>query len=170
MHETFSAKSRKFMVFCLAFFILLGYVFGFYSVTYSGPVISSMMHAAPGCSMSIVGLLAVVLLPFLLAAVAVLLSKPYWLLPICFLEAFSHAICLYGICVAFSYAGWLVSCLLLLSKTASLAILFAFGFRYLQLRIASPIRTLVVSSAFALCIGIADYGIIAPFMVKLINF
>ena len=88
-----------------------GFAFGIYTASISVFPFISMMCGLNWNTVSIVRMLCAVLLPYLIIAIAVLLSKPGILYGLLFIRAFMRCFCLYGLIVTFGHAGWLVSIL-----------------------------------------------------------
>ena len=147
---------------------LTGLLFGLLFAPYAGEIYVSLMRSAPLCSVSIVGLIAVVLVPFLLSAFAVHCKKAGLLLFLCFCKAFMHALCAGGISLAFGNADWLVRFLLLFSDCCTLPLFCWFCFRclcygeqYLRQDFLFCLAVLIAVCGF-------DYMVVSPFLVVLI--
>ena len=119
---------------------------------------------------SIVGLLPVLLLPFLLSAMAVFLSQTWLLYVIGFFKAFSFGFCCALTQFAFGDSGWLIRLLLFFSDSWSLPLLCWFCLRHLD----GQLRTVKID--LAACLGLTiffalmDSWMVAPFLASLINF
>ena len=147
---------------------LTGLLFGIFFVPYAGEAYISLMRSAAGCAVSIVGLFAMVLVPFLLAALAVFYNLPALIYLLGFTKAFSHALCAGGIAAAFGSAGWLIRFLLLFSDCCTLPLLCWFMMRCLD----SGKQYLRKDLSACLIISVAvcgfDYLIVSPLLVTLI--
>ena len=116
---------------------------------------------------SIVTSLAAQLLPFLIAAYAVSISRPWLLTTVCSYKLFSFAYTGALIQIAFGSAGWLVRFLFLFSDIILVPCLCWYCFR----------RTMGEYDGkkdFGICVGIAaataliSYLIISPFLAKIL--
>lgn len=160
---------RKGCRFFLACSWLSGLACGILVYLSAGGLLVSLMRSTVYVPVSIVGLLCVTTLPFLFSALAVFLSKPGLLLPICFGKAFLLAFVSIGIFQAFGSAGWLLRWLLLFGDCASVPVLYWFWLRYLP-----GTRPLCGWEAFSMLslgvlIGSVNYSVISPFLVRLIE-
>ena len=143
--------------------LILGTVFA----VHAGNNYFLLMRGAPDCSVSIAGLLATVLLPYLFAAFAVYISKPKLLYLVCFAKVFAFAMCGYGICVAYGSAGWLVRWLLQFSDICTVPVLCWFSIRHLQGRSCTFRTDCLIYGGMVMLVGYLDYSLISPFLVIL---
>lgn len=154
----------------LALSVLFGCVLGTCVGNGAGLDVLSLMRASAESRVSIVGLLVVFALPFLLAAFAVLFSKPWLAAALCAWKAFCFCFCAVGICRAFEGSGWLVRLLLLFSGGCMLPVLIWFCLRQMG---GAPRRhilyDLAVCAAFAVLIGCLDHCYVSPFLAMLIE-
>lgn len=141
--------------------LLLGAVF---SVS-ADDLLTSTMRAAVSGSMSISGLIAVILLPLLLSAYAVYYSQPILLVSVVFLKAFLFGYTGAGILFLYPASGWLIQWLLMFSDMMTLPILWLV---WLSGSLTSPPRRIVGCTVCAVLIGCVDYIVIAPFLACLI--
>ena len=111
---------------------LAGLVLGTISAAAAGNQYLLLMRMAPGAHVSIVGLLATVLLPFLLTAYAVLKNRRWMLYAVCFVKVFAFGFCGYGITAAYGSAGWLIRSLLQFSDIFTVPILCWYSLRNLN--------------------------------------
>lgn len=169
-NASFSYQSRKARIIYLAFSSCLGSSFGIYTAGLSSFDISFLMRMAGVCRVSIVGLAAVTLLPLLITAAAVLLSKPNLLFLLTFAKACLYSYCLYGICCGFTGAGLLVCFLLLFSDSAVVLLIHWFSFRNICGFTDSSFRELLGIIVFCISVGIVDYCIVSSFLTSLILF
>ena len=146
---------------------LTGLLFGAFFACSSDPSLFLMMRSAHKSAVSIVGLMGIMLLPLLLTALAVYISKIYFLIPIAFSKACLYA---YISVVAFSCrstGGWLYWLLLLFGDVCSAPI-------YLKLWMQIPTTQrkgpLFLSSvAGVLIIGFLDFQYISPFLATILT-
>ena len=165
-----SVCSRRIYRPLLAFLMLLGFLCGIFLTVNSDPSSVSLMRTAALSRVSIVGLLTVLLLPFLLSAFAVYTSSTYLLFPVCWLKAFSFSHSAGMISLAFGNAGWLVRWLLLFSSGLSLPVLIWFCMRHGDgTHRKDLLRDFSVCMVLVLLIGSLDFRVISPFLVKLIE-
>ena len=161
---------RKGCRFFLACFWLSGILCGVLAFLSAGRTLVSLMRSTLLVPVSIVGMLCVTILPFLLSAFAVSLSKPVFLLPICFGKAFLFAFVSIGILQAFGSAGWMFRWILLFSDCVCVPLLYWFWLRHI-----SGVRSLYGGEAALMCalgllIGSVNFSIISPFLAGLIDF
>ena len=109
-----------------------GFVVGISICNEAAPVMLSMMRGITLGSVSIVGLLVSVGIPFLISAVAVIYSSPALFLSVFLLKAISFLP--FCVCVIRSYGagGWLVQMLLMSHEILSLPIWYTFCLRCLR--------------------------------------
>lgn len=130
----------------------------------------SLMRSVLYAPVSIVGMLCVTVLPFLLSALAVFLSRPAWLLPICFGKAFLCSFVSMGVFQAFGAAGWLLRWFLLFGDCVNIPVLYWFWLRHLCRE--QPLDgwecTLLCSLGLLICS--INYSVVSPFLTSLIEF
>lgn len=126
----------------------------------------SLMRRAVVGQVSIVSLLASILLPYLLSAFAVYISKPLLLLPIAFIRGFTLILVLMTVSEAFGSAGWLIRGLFLFSDVAFMPFLYLFWHR--NISVVSNNSGWVCCGA-AVLIGCLDYYYISPFLLGLLS-
>ena len=151
----------------LACIIISGFAYGIYTAGISSFPFSFLMRSYPLGAVSIVRMLCAVLLPFLLTAVAVVLSKPIILYPLVFARAFLHCFCLFGICSSFGQAAWLVACLNLLPAAVVNASLFWFSFRHISGFTSSAFTELCVLTLLSILVCLADALLLIPVLTVL---
>lgn len=162
----FPPNSRKAHRGALAFALLGGLILG--CVIYPSAEFDSsfLMCSAADSAVSIVGLLSVVLLPFLFSAVAVYISQPCLLLGIAFCKGLSFSLVSLGVMTAYGSAGWLMRSLLMFADILSLPMLVFFWIHYgISGRIT--LRGILVCLAVCVFICSIDSWIIAPFLAGL---
>lgn len=152
----------------LAFSWCLGMLLGMLAATAASDTLIPMMRRAVYCPVSIPGLLAATVLPFLFSAYAVSLSEPWLLLIISALKAFSFAFCACGVSLAFGQSGWLVRFLFLFSDCCLIPVLFLYWIRHISGKGNGKRWELPVCIGAALLIGCIDYCFVAPFLVSLL--
>lgn len=151
--------------FCWVLGLLLGTLYG-YCADRSYVL---FMRIATTSSMSILGLLFVLYIPLLFSVFAVYFKRPQWLVPICFAKAFLFASCGCALFIVFGSAAWLVRLLLQFSDLCSIPFLYWFCMRNITGRNSNTQSDFLVCCAAAAIIGIFDFGVISPYLVKLID-
>lgn len=165
----FTSAQRRNRVFLLAVLWIAGLLSGAFAAINGGDVFLLWMRAADFGRVSIVSLTVSLFLPFLLSALAVLISQPWLIFPICFLKAFSFSFCAGGTLIVFSSAGWLVCALLLFSGWCLLPALFWFWLRRLNGSARSLLPDALVCAALCFLIGSIDRCMVSPFLAMLIE-
>lgn len=160
---------RKTELLFLAFSSCAGAVLGVAIAYNMEPYFFSMMRMAASGHVSIVGLLLVIIFPFLISAIAVYLSKPYLFLPLSFFKCCVYSLVLCGICIEFSSAGWLVCMFLLFSDTFTILALHFFWIRYLHGFRKFAFKELLITLSASLCFCFLDYIWVSPFLFTLMN-
>lgn len=151
--------------FCWILGLLLGVAYGCRT---DRSYILLMRIAAPS-RVSFVGLLFVLYIPLLLAAFAVYYKQQQWLLPICFLKAFLFASCGSALFTVYHSATWLVRLLLQFSDFSFMPFLYWFCMKNMAGRNGNLLSDFLVCCIAGAIIGIFDFGIISPYLVKLIH-
>ena len=160
-HRPLSSLRRcKLLLFtCWFAGLILGIVY-----TYCTQPFASLMRSAVSGSVSIVGLGAVLFLPYLLTVSTVCFFRSVCLIPIAFCKAFFYATCATGVALSFGGSGWLIRWLLLFSDTASLPVLYWMWLRSLEEHRNPRNQAFWVSAGALAIIGVTDYMVIAPFL------
>lgn len=160
---------RKHHQILLALSWCTGMVCGILLFVYDSGSLLSLMRSSVICSVSIVGLIYTVMLPFLFSAFAVLLFGAASLLLICFMKACFFSFVSFGIYYSFGSAGWLISGLLMLTDAVTSVLLYVFWLRILSGRCRSPFWDTLLFCLFGVIFGSIDHCIISPFLVSLIE-
>ena len=154
----------------ICFSWILGLCIGFvYSLHISADSLS-FFHLIPYNRASLMSLLLIIILPFVISAILIYYSKPFFLFFIVLFKAFCFSFCSCSIIITFGWAGWLIRWLLLFSDSCSVVLWLWFLFRY------SVNTTSCISTDLFLCItasvsvGCFDSCILAPFSVLLLNY
>lgn len=164
-----STSFRRFSRILLVFTVFGGLLLGVFLTSYAAEDYFLLMRRAAGSPVSIVGLFANILLPFLLAAYTVSISKPVLLYAVCFCKAALFAFCFCGVQRSFGSAGWLVWFLMQFSDLCMLPVLFWFSFRYLGGGIHPLKRDIAIGCVIGAAAGLLDYCLVSPFLVILID-
>ena len=162
---SWSRAARKGIYLILAACWICGLLCGVIYYSAASADIVSLMHRTVFCSASIVGLLNAALIPFLLSAVFMAVSKPWMVAGICFMKAFLFSFVSMGCLAAFGSGGWLFRFFLLFCDCAVLPVLCWYWFRY----ISAPVRPWWIVTSVALAVVIVlvtvlDYRVLAPFV------
>ena len=163
--DTFTLRRKRHILLALSWMLGLG--LGALVFRYEKQHITALMPSVLCSQSSIIGLAASALLPFLLSAVAVYLSFPLFLIPICFSKAFLYAYISCGIYHFFCSAGWLIHGLLLFVDTLSIPVLYLYWLRHISgFRYFHPASTGIYFAALVLIITLG-YHWIMPLTVAL---
>ena len=127
-----------------------------------------LMRIAISSHTSIVGLARLLYIPLLLAALAVCFHYPQWLITVCFSKAFLFAACSASLYAAFGSAAWLIRIMLQFSDTCTLPFLYWFCMRNISDLHEKFRFDLLVCLVAATILGLFDFCVISPFLVKLI--
>ena len=145
----------------------LGLVLGICYVSQADGSFFVLMRRAAESPVSIVGLLAVLVLPFLITAFAVLISRPQLLILLAFLKAFSFGACACCVDQAFLSAGWLLRIFLMFSDLLSLPVLLWLWLRCISGERRRTVRDLVFSGVLLAAVGTVDYCLVSPALALL---
>lgn len=160
-------QNRKLSTIILAFCWFAGLLTGCFFADHAGIFHYSMMRRAVSGSVSIAGLVVVVL-PFLFSAFAVYLSKTWLFLPFCFLKAFQFAYIAGLVGVSFGSAGWLIRLLLFFTDGWEILLLLWIWLRWISGGARQAIREITFCGILCSVIWIIDYFVVSPFLGMLI--
>lgn len=161
-------RSRKYSKWFLASSWCVGLLFGVSAARCARTIIVPMMRSAVSASVSIPGLFAAAVLPFLLSAYAVSISEPWLLLIISTLKAFGFSFCAFAVSLAFGQSSWLVRFLFLFSDYCLIPILYLYWLRHISEKGSGFRFETCICITAALVIGSIDYCIVSPFLASLI--
>ena len=153
----------------LAFCCLAGALSGICVTRFSEASFLSLTHRVIHSSVSVVGLIACNILPFLFAAIAVFLSCRWALYPICFVEFFLHCWFAFGVMTVDQTSGWLLRLLLQFSDGCLLPMLCWFSLRHVSDCGSHWKQDFCLCLLAVLMAGIFDICVITPFLASLIN-
>ena len=128
-----------------------------------------MMRMVTSYHMSIVGLILILYFPLLLSAFAVYRNRPHCLIVISFFKAFVFASCGAMLGAAFASAAWLVRLLLQFSDICTLPIYYWFCVRNITGQNEKSRLDFLVCFVSVTVLGIFDFCVVSPFLVKLID-
>lgn len=131
-------------------------------------LVSAMRRAAAG-PVSITGLLAAILLPFLFSAFAVYSSEFWLLIPIAFIKAFLFSFSGAAVIYSFGQSGWLVRLLLIFSDSLMLPFLWWYWLQALSFGKTRFLFNSICVLIAAFIIGSLDFTVISPFLVKVLS-
>ncbi len=160
-------QNRKLSTIILAFCWFAGLLTGCFFADHAGNIHVSLMRRAVSSSVTIAGLV-VVLLPFLFSALAVCLSKTWLFLPICFLKSFQFAYLGGLVNISFGNAGWLIRLLLLFTDGWVIPVLLWIWFRWIGAGGRQAVRQIAVCAVFCAVVWSIDYFVVSPFLGMLI--
>ena len=147
----------------------LGIVLGYMAAVSAQSVITDVVQRCTSVEMSIIGGLAVTVLPFLMSAFAVSFSEPWLLLIFSTYKAFSFSFSAWGVCFAFGQSGWLVLFLFLFSDLLMIPLLYLYWLRHIRGDRAANIWELPLLICISLLVGAVDYRFVAPFLASLMK-
>ena len=127
-----------------------------------------LMRRAASSSVSITGLLAVELLPFLCVFFSVYISRPWLIYLVCFLKACSFSYTGFAVMAAFGSAGWLVRFLLQFTSGGALALLCWYALRHLDGNCDGIRKDSLICGLLIYSLGCMDHYFVSPFLVALI--
>lgn len=159
---------RKFSPWLLALSWFLGMLLGVPAAVAASSFLVPMMHQSIQCAVSIPGLLAATVVPFLLSAFAVSLSEPWLLLIISTFKAFSFSFCSCGVSLAFGQSSWLVRFLFLFSDHLLIPLLYLYWMRHIRGQAINRSWELYGCIGAALLVGGIDRFLVAPFLASLV--
>ena len=160
-------QNRKLSTIILAFCWFAGLLTGCFFADHAGNFHYSMMRRAVSGSVSIAGLVVVVL-PFLFSAFAVYLSKTWLFLPFCFFEGFQFAYLAGLVSASFGEAAWLIRLLLFFTEGWVIPVLLWLWFRWIGEGGRQAIRQIAVCAVFCAVVWSIDYFVVSPFLGMLI--
>ena len=165
LHD-FSLEPRKSGRILLAFGWLLGLFLGARMYIHADSSVITLMRSAVSCTVSIVGLVGVTILPFLISAFAVFIGCPRLLaLTACgkgMLFSFASLCAM----AAFGNAGWLVYPLLCFSEICMAPVLYLYWLRNISGG-RGDLRELIPYLTAGAVIGCVDYCVISPLLAVL---
>jgi len=147
----------------------VGLLFGTLLAACADTYFHSWMRLAVSDRVSIVCLLAAQLLPFLIAAYAVNISKLRLMYAVCSIKLFAFTYMGSVIGIAFGSAGWLVRLLFLFSDFILVPCLCWFCFRRTLDNNRTAKRDLLICIGICIATALIDYLFISPFLARIID-
>jgi hypothetical protein len=166
--RTFSFFDCKLKPTILAFAWVGGLLLGAVVSVSADNLLASTMRAALSGSMSIMGPVAVVLLPLFLSAYAVYFSQPIMLAAVVFLKAFLFAYAGAALLILYPVSGWLLRWLLMFSDMVTMPILWFLWISVSFDNRESLHRRIVICAFCSVLVGCVDLFMIVPFLARLI--
>lgn len=157
----------QYRVIFLACLWLFGLVLGFYISAAGSESSVYLMRTAVLRSVSIVGLLVVLIFPFVISAVLIHYVSAKCIYPLAFLKAIFFAFCLHSITLAFGSSSWLVRWILMFSESCMVVILLWFWIRNISGSGRSYIGEITVFAVFSAIIFFIDFYAVSPFLKML---
>ena len=126
--------------------------------------IHSLMLVAPGCSLSIVGVLVITILPLAISIAGLAANKFAILYIIYIIKAFTSGYLLFAILRVYGSAGWLMHLLLLFSDNMTNFLILWITFRHIKGKSNTFLFDALICTTISIAIGITDYLFVAPFL------
>lgn len=159
----------KRMIWILAFFWCVSLLAGIYLASASNVNFPLLMRLTVDCSVSIVGLAAVLFFPLVLSAIGIFYRWPLLIVFLCIYKGMFLGFSLFGIAAAFASAGWLVNRFILFSDSVITVFLFWFWFRSVPFDLMRLKHDFILGCYLAVFIGCLDYFIVSPFLIMLFD-
>lgn len=163
----YAMKVRIIFPFCL--YWLLGSGLGFWIFASQQTLYSSLMRSAVCCSVSIVGLLVLVIFPFAVTAFVVAFSKLNILYVLCFLKATLYSLNVISVYSACGGGGWLAQLLILFLDNCSLIFLWLLWINANTSARTKYFNYLVLGFVICTLIWVLDQRVISQFAVSVFN-
>ncbi len=158
----FSAGRVRWLLLCCAAGLLTGTCFS----APSDPVLISMMRRAAVSPVSIVMLTVCSILPFLIAAYAVVIDRYIPLFLIAALRCFGYSYCAAAAKLGFGTAGWLVQPMLQFTDTLGLLLLILLCIRWCSGRTERVRRDTALSVIIVAAAAVVDFALVSPFLAE----
>lgn len=131
--QSYHAKFSLLVRWVLACVWFSGFLLGIFFFFRTVPYCVSLMRGLSISSVSIVGVMFCILLPFLISAFAVYYSRTLIVFAVCFFKTFCYMVVSCMILSSYNGAGWLYCQLLMVHEILSLPILYCFVYRCFRL-------------------------------------
>jgi len=162
--------SRKGNAMVLALGWTCGLVFGCILYLLTGPFVMLLMRGVLHGTVSIVSLLTSLLLPFLIAAFAVYISRPWLLILFGTAKACLLSFVSLGILLCYGSAGWLLRLMLMFSDLIGAVLLYGFISRHLRPGIRFCAGEVFALTSLCVLVGSIYFVYILPFLADMIYF
>lgn len=163
-------KSRIFLLTILFLSWIIGVFLGGAVFYLSKPSFVALMRSASCCTVSIVGLFILIVIPFLISAIAVFCSCPFLIFPLCFLSALSYGVCSFAVFASFGSAGWLAQLLIMFSENCAVLSLFVLWSQSICSSFHIKPSLFGICFSVAVIAGIIDFVFVSPFSVSVFIF
>ena len=157
-------KLRAIFTIILAIGILLGARLS-YAASSS---VNNLTCMAGNGTLTLLGLIAVLLIPLTLSLIVFCLRIPLLILPIVFLKSVAFAFSCCCVMLAYGDGGWLVRFFLLFSDSAMFVVLCWYWLSHLDGSNCRLKQNTIICFGLAAVIGIVDYIYVSPFWAMLI--
>jgi len=166
----FPRHFRKRYLFLLAFVWLFGLLCGVGFSGFAGDSYVSLMRSASACSVSIVSLLSVSLLPFLLSAFFVYLHSFAFICGLCFMKGCLFVFVSMGLYLSYGSAGWLLRLLMMFIDLCCLVPLWWCWLHFLSDSDSGLLKPVFTGGLIAGGIVCLDYLCVLPVLAKLVEY
>ena len=161
-------SDRKIAPLILAFSWSFGSLFGVLIVRSASEYFVPFVRSVVSGTVSVSGLLASVLFPFLFSELAILYRRSFLYL-ICFIKAFCLGVCVKGIALAYGSSAWLIYSLLLFSDNLIIPVLYAYWLRALEGSSFQRNLSFMVHVIYSVIIVLLDVYLISPILSEVIR-
>ena len=144
--------------------LLFGALFSLFSGAPDQEVIRSALHSR----VSFFSLFSALILPLLITALLVYLSKLYFLFPLVFLKAFAFASIGTGFLNSFDSSSWLVHCFAMFSDILILPVLWYLWLHAFSYKRDVTLRHITAAVIVVLSVCYIDCFWVAPFLANLL--
>lgn len=156
-------KNKILMYFAWLVGMLVGFLFAFGNEASARLVMSPVIFSRS----SYFGLISVLILPYIISAFVLLLSRPLWLVPIVFLRAFTFGFVYFIVSFAYQEAGWIARILIMFADSISVVLWLWFILGHPTDKSSKMEITLLLFSLVSIVVGVIDYCFISPLTVML---
>lgn len=167
IHHDTGFSCRNFVCF-LAFYRIISILLGVIFAACFHNVPESLMRMIAEVHVSIVGLAAVLFLPFTLSIVAVSFSKQWIIYLISVYHGFSCGFCIYNLLVSYYDAAWLIALMVAFSANLGQISLILFWIRCMNHSNHCWKRDAIMCFLLLILIGCLDYFVISPFLITIL--
>ena len=154
------SKTSRFFPFAVLAIWFLGFFLGTFAGSFSEPSFASMMHRYSFVSVSIVGSIFVICLPFLLLIFSILIHRVSLLLLISFLKSFAFGFVSFWFLIAFGELHWFIKGFLMFSNIGCSYIFVIFLYLFMTGTVST--YTILLGMGMDIILGLVDFCIVAP--------
>lgn len=145
-----------------ALIISAGFVLAYFVYRCSDSFLSSLMHRALSCSVSIVDLMTVSSISILFTALAAAFNNIALLYFLCFAKSLQYSFVAFAVYETFRISGWLAQLLFMFSDTVITVLLFAVGIRCILHRGRLSYQKILAYVSLCMFTILLDAFMIAP--------